>query len=510
MDHITLIFVLLCFFFTLPTLLILKSLQQRKTPNLTPPPGPRPLPIIGNFHQLGSAPLHESFAQLSCKYGPLLYLKLGSRNFLIANSVKTAEEILRTQDLNFCSRPKMVAPQKLSYDCLDIAFSPYNEYWREIRKTTVLHLLSTKMVQSFSRIREEEVRRMVDMLSEHAKRSEVVDLSARIMLLTSTIVTRVAFGKWYESGTSESKNFHRMVHVFERSLSCLYFGDYFPWLGWLDKLVGKIDRLDEAFRICDEFYQELIDEHLCSDRTKSMEETDMIDILLQLREDRSFNIDLDNIKAMLMDLYFASTDTVGTTITLIMTALIKNPRAMKKAQAEIRSSMKGKHDQVNEKHLASVKLPYLNAAIKEAMRLYTTVPLLLPRETIKESIVNGYEIPAKTLVYVNVWAISKDPDLWEDPDQFLPERFLQGGKKSGVDLKGTDIELTPFGAGRRSCPGITMALSVIEITVANLIYHFDWELPDGKKNEELDDELQDGLTLHRKNPLYLVPKIKSD
>ncbi|KAK4396680.1 cytochrome [Sesamum angolense] len=210
----------------------------------------------------------------------------------------------------------------------------------------------------------------------------------------------------------------------------------------------------------------------------------------------------------MQDVYFASTDTIATTIVWAMTALIKNPSMLKKVQAELRSALPTLQNKamVEEEDIVTARLPYFNSVIKETLRVYSTIPLLVPRETMKDCTIDGYEIPAKTLVHVNAWAISKDPELWKDPFEFKPERFLEDERIFSLDLKGKDFGFIPFGAGRRGCPGITMALATLEITMANILYLFDWGLPDGVKREAIDNDISPGLTLHKKNPLLLVAK----
>ncbi|KAL3825588.1 hypothetical protein ACJIZ3_021617 [Penstemon smallii] len=486
-------------------IIISSSIQKVRTQK---PPGPRGLPIIGNLHQL-KEPLHEYFWGLSKKYGPLFYLKLGSRPVLVANSSRLAQEILKIQDINFCSRPATLSFRKVSYEFLDIAFSPYSEYWRDMRRVCVLHLLSAKRVRSFHHIREEEVSRMVQKITQKASSFETINLSEMITFLTSTIICRVAFGKRYEQGSGESKRFNHLIHEFQAALSGFYFTDYFPLISWLDKITGKIDNIDRICKEWDSFYQQHIDEHLHKNRPKSMD-GDVIDILLQLREDglgTPDRLDIDYIKAVLMNVYFASTDTIATTTTWIMTALIKNPAVMKKAQEEIRALLPlRKKEIVEEKDIVAVGLPYLNAVIKEAMRKYTTLPLLVPRETREKCTIDGFEIPVKTLVYVNAWAVANDPVLWENPEDFMPERFLKDDRRISMDLKGQDFELMPFGAGRRGCPGITMALATMQLMLANFLYLFDWDAPDGMKKEDIDTECAPGMTSHKKNPLHVVAR----
>lgn len=177
--------------------------------------------------------------------------------------------------------------------------------------------------------------------------------------------------------------------------------------------------------------------------------------------------------------------------------LLKNPRVMKKAQAEVRQAFKGK-TKVVESDIQS--LDYLKLVIKETLRLHPPGPLL-PRETREKCEVGGYEIPVKTKVLVNAWAIGRDPNIWTEPECFKPERF-QG---SLVDFKGTNFEFIPFGAGRRICPGISFATANIELALAQLLYHFDWKLPNGIKLEELDMSETFGITARKKHNLHLIP-----
>jgi cytochrome P450 len=185
-----------------------------------------------------------------------------------------------------------------------------------------------------------------------------------------------------------------------------------------------------------------------------------------------------------------------------MTFLMKNPKAMRKAQEEVRNLF-GNKGFVHEDDVQ--QLPYLKAVVKETMRLQPTAPLLIPRETTKECCVGGYEIPAKTLVYVSAWAVGRDPEAWENPYEFNPDRFVG----SSIDLKGNDFELIPFGAGRRICPGIFIALATVELSLANLLHKFDWEMPSGVEDIDMDDVLP-GLVPHMRDALCLVPKLVCD
>ncbi|KAK6277980.1 hypothetical protein POUND7_018303 [Theobroma cacao] len=176
---------------------------------------------------------------------------------------------------------------------------------------------------------------------------------------------------------------------------------------------------------------------------------------------------------------------------------MKNPRCLKKIQEEV-ISLIGKKGFVNEDDIQN--LTYLKAVIKETFRLQPIAPLLIPRETIRKCNIGGFEIPTKTLVYVNAWAIGRDPEAWENPKEFYPERFIG----SSIDYKGLDFELIPFGAGRRGCPGIHMGVATVELVLANLLYKFKWEMPAGMSNDDLDFDVKLGLSVHKKNALCLV------
>ncbi|KAL0368714.1 UNVERIFIED_CONTAM: cytochrome [Sesamum calycinum] len=326
----------------------------------------------------------------------------------------------------------------------------------------------------------------------------VVDLSEVVTDLATTLICRTAFGTRYDERGSERRRFDKLLRDGQAAMADFYVSDYYSWLSWVDKLSGKLARLDAAFENLDVFYQELIDDRLDRNRRKTMEEEDILDVLIRLKV-HSSDLTWDHIKAMLMDIFVAGTDTSIASIIWTMTALMKAPDVMKKVQVEIRELI-GIKCQVDEANIQS--LSYLRAVICETFRLYPPAPLLLPRETIEKCILDGYQIQSKTMVYVNAWAIARDPEYWEDPDAFLPDRFLN----SGVDIKGNDFRVIPFGSGRRICPGMYMGLANVELAVANLLYFFDWELPPGVQAQDIDTDSPLGITMLKKNPLCLVPK----
>lgn len=199
----------------------------------------------------------------------------------------------------------------------------------------------------------------------------------------------------------------------------------------------------------------------------------------------------------MQNIMLGGTETSATTVVWVMTLLMKNPESLSKLQQEVRNAI-GNKGRVYEDDL--YKLNYLKAVIKETLRLYPVGPLLLPRESRKQCVLDGYEIPKKTLVYVNAWAVGRDPKCWERPEVFEPERFMG----SSIDYKGMDFELIPFGSGRRGCPGMSLGEVTVEVTLSNLLYSFDWELQEG--TSEIDTLAAPGAIARKKNDLRLVAR----
>ncbi|KAL8103211.1 hypothetical protein AgCh_027667 [Apium graveolens] len=479
--------------------------HKKRADDLSSPPGPPGFPIIGNFYQLYKASCaHEYLWDLSKRYGSLMTLHMGSVPILVVSSAKMAKEVLKTQDLIYCNRPVLTGPRKMSYNGLDVAYGRYSDHWRQVRKFCTLELFTQSRAQLCVRpVRQKEVSRMIERLQESAASSKDVNAFECFANLSTSVISGVAFGNRYDEDRLGKDRFQRMVSGLEEMFVGSFMSDYFPVFGWIDKLSGMNAKLDRTFKELEAFYQQLIDEHLQRDRSESQTE-DLIDVMLKNKD--SSSLSMDTIKAILMDVFIGGTSTSATVLVWAMTALMRNPGVMKKVQEEIRSVI-GNKGNVDEEDLQN--LPYLAAVVKETMRLYPAGPLLMPRETMKTSIigedkVHMYKIRPKTIVYVSMWAIGRDPENWKNPMEFVPERFME---RPDFNYSGQQFEYIPFGAGRRICAGINLGITTVELALANLLYTFDWEPPSGMRFEDIDDQtVGNNLALHKKNPLYLRPK----
>ncbi|XP_054815986.1 cytochrome P450 71D10-like [Prosopis cineraria] len=488
------------FFFTFSCflLLIYKLSNPRKSnKGLTLPPGPWKLPLIGNIHQIvGSLP-HHSFRNLANKYGPLMHLQLGQTSSVIVSSSEIAKQIFTTHDLVFSNRPDVFAAKIISYNNIGIGFSPYGNHWRQLRKICTLELLTPKRVRSFRYIREEEVSALIkDICSNEGS---LINLSEKVFATTNSIISRAAFGKKsrdQEAFIDSLKDTMKLIGGFS-------VVDLFPSIKALQVITGMKAKLERIHRLNDEIIENIIRDHKeRKARNNESNEENLLHVLLKIQQGKDLELPLthDHVKVVLLDMFIAGSETSSTTLEWAMAELMKNPKVMEEAQAEVRKIYKEK-GYVDESEIHQLK--YLNSIVKETLRLHPPGVLLLPRENTQVCVINGYEIPKKTKIIVNGWAIMRDPKFWDDADTFKPERFLD----NPIDFRGMNFDYIPFGAGRRMCPGINLAMPNIELPLANLLYHFDWKLPNEITHEEFDMSEMFGVSVRRAENLWLVPVV---
>ncbi|XP_027348426.1 cytochrome P450 71D10-like [Abrus precatorius] len=459
------------------------------------PHGPRKLPFLGNIHQfVGSLP-HRTLRNLASQYGPLMHLQLGEKPHIIVSSADIAKEIMKTHDVIFANRPNLLASKFCVYADSDIAFSSHGRFWRELKKICISELLSTKHVQSLRHIREEEVSKLVRNI--HANEGSVINLTKEIESLTIALLARAANGK----RCKEQEAFISATGQMLKLLGGFCVADFYPSIKVLPLLTGMKAKLERAQRETDKILDNMVKDHNEPNAVGGIV-NDFIHILLQTqkKDDLQIPLSLNNIKAIVWDMFVGGTGAPSAVIVWAMSELMKNPKVMEKAQSEVRKvfNVKGCVDETDLQ-----QLQYLNSVIKETLRLHPPEALLLPRENSESCVINGYEIPAKSKTIINAWAIARDPKYWSEAERFLPERFLD----NSIDFKGTHFEYIPFGAGRRICPGIAFSMCNILLSLANLLYHFDWKLPNGANPQELDMTESFGLLVKRANDLCLVPTL---
>lgn len=506
------------------------------------PPGPRKLPLLGNLLNLIGPLPHRTLDKLAQKYGPLMHLQLGELSTVVVSSAEAAEQVMKTHDLNLATRPSILFAEIMSYGCTSITFGSYGEYWRQLRKICTMELLSVKRVQSFRPLRERVFGGAVRWNIASMEGSPI-DLTKEIRSCTNDLISLAALGK----KTKGKEKLLQIIQGMVESGSGFDVSDLYPSVKLLQMVSGLKRRLTKLHTEIDGILDEIIRDHrvaraaAASDHHRNNKhEDDLLDVLLNYQDDGlEIPFTDDNIKSVLVvscvvcflcdffiflfiyfyfflvicctviyhfctlmekDMIAAGSETSAMVVDWAMAEMLRNPRVLDKAQEEVRGAFDDK-GYVDEGDIH--KLKYLNLIIKETMRLHTPAPLLLPRKCREECEIGGYEIPLNTKVIVNAWAISRDPKKWKNPDCFQPERFLD----NTVDFRGNHFEYTPFGAGRRMCPGMNYGLASIELPLALFLYHFDWSLPAGTRPEEMDMAEGFGLTASRVHHLYVVPLI---
>ncbi|KAH9705879.1 cytochrome P450 [Citrus sinensis] len=452
--------------------------RSKITSNL--PPSPLALPIIGRLHLL-----------VSC---------------IVACSPETAKEILKTHETSFCDRPISATVDYLTYGSADFAFAPYGPHWKFMKKICMTQLLGGQTLNQFIPIRSEEIKRFMQLMLKKAKASEAVDVGRELIRLTNNVMPRMTMGQICSNNEEEADEVMNLVlSIFELSgkfnlADCIWFCKNLDLQGF-----GK--KMKEARKRFDTMMERIIKEH--EETRKTNKETgrddapnDLLDILLTVSEDESSEIKLtrENVKAFFMNIFSGGTDTSAITTEWALAELINHLDIMNKAKEEI-DVVAGKNRLVEESDIAN--FPYLQALVKETLRLHPAGPMSV-RESTENCTINGYEIPAKTRVFINVWSIGRDPKHWEAPLEFRPERFIAEDGKSQLAVRGKHYHYIPFGSGRRACPGISLALHMVHSTLAAMIQCFDWKV-NGGDGATVDMEEAPGLTLPRAHPLICVP-----
>ncbi|KAK9062092.1 hypothetical protein SSX86_019277 [Deinandra increscens subsp. villosa] len=493
---------IIIFFLIVPPLIISLFLLLNSNPNRQPhhvnlPPGPRTLPVIGNLHQLAGSLPHRAFRDLAHTHGPIMHVQLAQISTIIISSPALAKQALKTHDLALATRPTSLASRILFYNNTNIAFTPYGDYWRQLRKICSLQLLSAKKVRSFGPILRNEFEGFVKLLSE----GEAINVHEKVSEMVNNVVCVSSFG----DNCRQRRELLEIVDRFGKELSGFYLADLFPDYEFVSVILGRKSRLLKLRRSFDEILDEILEDRRRrgSDGDGDGEvsdDEDILEVLLRIKEEGGFGFAFtnDNIKAIFADIFAAGTDTSSITIEWAMTEMMRNPIVMHKVQTEVREAFNGKKT-ITEKDLQS--LNYLQLVIKETLRLHSPVPLLLPRECREQCRIGGYDIHVNQKVMINAWACATDPEYWEDAESFKPERF----EKTSVDFMGNDYEFIPFGAGRRMCPGVTFGLRSVEFFLAHMLYFYDWSLPDGLSPTDIDMTETEGVFTGKKDHLRLVP-----
>lgn len=450
------------------------------------PPGPFPWPLIGSLHLIGLYP-QRGLWKLAQQYGPLISVWFGQRLIIVATSPETAMEFVKTQDANFCSRPKQQATSILLPH--DLTFSNVTPHSKQLRKLFTMTFTTSKRMEAAHELRAEEFRNMLSTIPQEGW----VNVKFHLEVLAGNVFSQLIMGKRLlqpssmdeevNDSTEKLKDLMTITADLDRIIGTFNPGDFIPAFKKLD-LHGLGSRFTRFRARMDSFIAKILEERLevRKNRKDQPRANDYLDALLDEADQPNNNIDLNVVKTMLWEIYAAGMETNIASSEWAMAEMVGAPEAMRKCQEEL-DAVVGRDRMVQESDLA--KLPYVKAVAKETLRLHPPVPFLA-HECIKTCKAFGYDIKAGTSVFVNVWGMGRLESSFPDAEKFNPDRFLPGGCNAGLDYQGHNFELLPFGSGRRICAGLPVASLMVQSVVANLMHSYTWTPPK-------DLELMEGL-----------------
>ncbi|XP_015933346.2 geraniol 8-hydroxylase [Arachis duranensis] len=486
-SHLPMSLIITALFFTciivtkfLRTLSLHANTTKQNFKNL--PPGPSFLTMMQNLVEFCNKP-QQTLAKLAKLHAPdIMLLKLiQSSTTIIISSPNIAKEVLQTNDLLFSDRTVPTIVTALDHHNYSLPFLPVCPLWKDLRKICNEQLFSTKVLDMSQGLRRKKLLDLLNDMQKYGLTGEAVDVGraafrACINFLSYTFVSE----DFVESVENDKDEYKDIVSTLLKLSGTANVVDVFPVL----KVFDPQGLQRNTANYITMFFHRL--DKLIDKRLKLREEgdnyvtnNDMLDTLLDISHQDSEKMDREKIKHFLLDLLVAGTDTTAYGLERAMTELLHNPKAMSKAKQELEQII-GKGNPIEESDVA--KLPYLQAIIKETLRLHPPAPLLLPRKAKVDVEISGYTIPKGARVLINAWAIGRNPNIWEDANLFLPERFLG----SNIDVKGRDFQLTPFGSGRRICPGSPLAIRMMHVMLGSLVNSFDWKLENNIKHEDMD------------------------
>nr|ARQ79447.1 flavonoid 3',5'-hydroxylase [Nelumbo nucifera] len=457
------------------------------------PPGPKGWPIIGALPLLGGMP-HVALARMAKQYGPVMYLKMGTCGMAVASTPDAARAFLKTLDLNFSNRPPNAGATHLAYNAQDMVFADYGPRWKLLRKLSNLHMLGGKALDDWAQVRTIELGHMLRAMNDACRRGEPVVVPEMLTYAMANMIGQVILSRRvFATKGSESNEFKDMVVELMTKAGLFNIGDFIPSIAWMD-LQGIEGGMKKLHKRWDGLISKMIFEHKATAHERKGK-PDFLDVIYANRDNSDGErLTETNIKALLLNLFSAGTDTSSSIIEWALAEMLNNPSILRRAHEEM-DQVIGRNRRLEESGIA--KLPYLQAICKETFRKHPSTPLNLPRVAIEACEVNGYYIPKGTRLSVNIWGIGRDPVVWENPLSFTPERFLSG-RNAKIDPRGNDFELIPFGAGRRICAGTRMGIVLVEYILGTLVHSFDWRMPDGV---ELNLDEAFGLALQKAVPL---------
>nr|XP_009626574.1 3,9-dihydroxypterocarpan 6A-monooxygenase-like [Nicotiana tomentosiformis] len=491
----------------------IKNLKQSNKKIQHQPPSPLALPIIGHMYLLGSV-LHQSFQKLALRYGPFMLIRAGASSSYIVSNGAIAKEIFKTNDVNFAARPEFGSSEYQIYKDTLFSTLDYTKYWIFMKKICMTEILSPQQITKFADVRKEEMMKLLEFFAECSEQGEACDVGNQLMAMTNNLICRLTMSTRTSTNVNESAEIREIAKGITLLSGQLSLGEVFGPLKKYD-LLGAGRKVKALLLRFDKFMDGIIEKHEEERRAGSKDRKDMMDILLEIADDKSTEMKLtrNGIKGLFLDLFLGGTDTTSVALQWALAELLNHPKAIKKLQQEIDRIVGVKNRLVEDSDIQN--LPYLQAVVKETLRLHPSLPLVF-RKCREDCVINGYKILKDSRLVVSLYAVNRDSNAWADADEFVPERYLNLNENLAIEpdeleaiKDGQNFCYVPFGGGRRGCPGAGLAAAVLHRTLGAMIQCFDWIIKDA---ETLNMEQGAGFSAAMVYPLvcYPVMRVKKD
>ncbi|KAM0028457.1 putative cytochrome P450 [Helianthus debilis subsp. tardiflorus] len=489
--------------------------NTRKGNKLVAPEPSGALPFIGHFHLLhGETPIARKLGKIADDYGPIFSLRLGSRRAMVVSNAQMVKECFSINDKSLASRPNMAVSRYMVYDNASFGLAPYGPLWREIRKLVYSELFMSQSLAKLENSRNSEVKSSINdlfMLSvKNGDRTSAIDMIKWFEHVMFNISMRMFVGKRFSSecifeGNNKDEEIKKAIRKGLYLTGVFVVSDVIPNLEWLD-IGGHLKGMKQLAKVLDTVIGEWLDEHVekrnrsDNDNDKDKDkDADLMDVMLSsLSNDAEmYGYGRETIiKATTLILMLTGYESTGETLTWALSLLLNHPNILKAAQEELDIYV-GRDKWVEESD--TKQLRYIQAIVKETLRMYPPGPLGAPREAIEDCNIGGYLVSKGTRLIVNIWKLHRDPQVWAHPNEFRPERFLE--EHANISYQGQNFEYIPFSSGRRMCPASSFALQVVHLTLARLLQGFDLSTPMG---QPVDMTEGCGQALPKVKPLEVI------
>ncbi|KAL3685845.1 hypothetical protein R1sor_003867 [Riccia sorocarpa] len=503
-THVTLQNVLYALLAAVLLVVLISELTKKK---LKLPPGPLAVPIFGNWLQVGDDLNHRNLTDLAKKYGEICLLKMGVRNYVIVSSPELAKEVLHTQGVEFGSRTRNVVFDIFTGNGQDMVFTVYGDHWRRMRRIMTVPFFTNKVVQTSRFAWEDEINHVIkDLKADPAASTTGCIIRRRLQLMMYNVMYRLMFDRRFESMEDElfvklstvNRERSRLAQSFEYN-----YGDFIPILRpFLRSYLKQCETLKEKrLAIFKEYF---LDERkkVLEAKRKKLEAGEKVAIDHIFESEEKGEINADNVLYIVENINVAAIETTLWSIEWGIAELCNNRHMAKRIREELDDAL-GRGNLITEPDIP--RTPYLTCFVKEVMRLHMAIPLLVPHMNLHQAKLGEYDIPAESKILVNAWWIGNNPAYWKDPERFDPDRFADGK----IEANGNDFTYLPFGSGRRSCPGIIIAMPLLHLVFGRLVQTFDFMTPAGV--DKIDMTEKGGqFSLFIKNHYNIVVKERTD